>query len=162
MDTVSQIETKMTARKPLPVHAWPDQLLKYDLVVSALNRKYVQPATANRIRDFATLALLFPTRSGNTAFAEMVYDCTLDAHMNPPHGSNIKGETAFDRPGYVFMSNSIVWVEADLLYQIGQTPESIVNQIAARVTKTNSEVPLIVFVGSGWSLFQPESKTVNT
>ncbi len=93
----------MTARKPLPVHAWPDQLLKYDLVVRALNRKYVQPATANRIRDFATLALLFPTRSGNTAFAEMMYDCTLDAHMNPPHGSNIKGETAFDRPGYVFM-----------------------------------------------------------
>ena len=152
----------MTARKPLPKHAWPDQFLKYELVVSALNKKYVQRATPSRIRDFATLALLFPTRSGNTAFAEMMYDCTLDAHMNPPQGSNIKGETAFDRPGYVFMSNSIVWVEADLLLQDNLTPESIVNQIVARATKTDSEAPLIVFVGSGWSLFQPESKTVNT
>lgn len=150
----------MTKRKPLPQHAWPDQLLKYELVVSALNKKYVRQATPSRIRDFATLALLFPRRSGNTTFIEMMFDFELDAHINPSPG--IKGKMTFDRPEYEFMSNSIVWVEADLLYRIGQTPESIVNQITARVTETDSEVPLIVFVGSGCSLFQPETKTVNT
>lgn len=154
----------MTKRKPLPLHAWPDQSLKYELVVSALHKKCVRQATTSRVRDFATLALLFPQRSGNTTFIEMMFDLELDSHINPPPGSNIKGETSFDRPGYVFGSNSIVWVEADLLSQSGQTPESVLDLITARVTKTGSKVPLIVFIGSGYALCpnDAKTKTVNT
>lgn len=138
-------------RKALPPDVFPLHQLKFQLVVDALEKKRQQTFTAlpSNIRDFASLALLFPQRSGNSRFVELMYDKGIDSHINPQPGNQF-GQSTIDRRAYRFTEDSIIWVEADN-FEPNKFTE-IFELVAQQVKNTGSKVPLIVFVGSAYAL----------
>lgn len=157
----SSILNQLCARRWIPDDSGADhiQTMKQGLIRASFNHKEKmkverQPNSKDLpafIRDFATITLILPRRSGNTVLSHLMYDEERDAYLNPkPDFDADFPSYALDRYGYQFSATSIVWVDLDNMSVHNKAvPELVAFHVQQRGGK---EIPLVVCVGGGWLL----------